>query len=130
MPQRNSQTYEDMIQDTSLNAWMEKLESAGPDEQAVLAEIRREPSTIREIAARLGWEAGRVSARLNALQIPRPGEERKRKLGLVRIALDNQDQQIKAKCRITGKLAYLWEATSPLPPAMKPVEPKPQTLFS
>jgi hypothetical protein len=87
-----------MLHDTSIKAWIEKLESVGPDERAVLYAARKEPATIRELAVRLRWEAGRVSARLNALQEPTPAERgtRKRKLGLARIARTKTGHLLKA----------------------------------
>lgn len=114
-----------MIQDTSIKSFFEHQEQMNHDEAIVLREVRKEPGTIREIAVRLGWEAGRVSARLNALQEPTPSEKEahKRKLGLVRIAHDKFGQLMKVKCKITGRLAYLWKATDPLPPAF-PEKPK------
>jgi hypothetical protein len=52
-----------MAQGTSITAWHEKLKSISTDERAVLAEIRKGPGTINEIAKRMGWETGWVSAR-------------------------------------------------------------------
>jgi hypothetical protein len=106
-----------MTQGTSITAWHEKLKSISADERAVLQEIRKEPGTINEIAKRLGWEAGRVSARINGLQEPRPGEEEKRKLGLITEA---------GKCpdRLTKRMAIVWKEKSPLPDAFaKPTPP-------
>jgi hypothetical protein len=44
-------------------------------------------------------------------------EAKKRKLGLVRIARYHDGQLLKAHDRHTNKLAYVWKATDPLPPA-------------
>jgi hypothetical protein len=43
-----------MIQDTRMKAWLEKLDSMNPDEHTLLIELRKEPSTIRELSVRLG----------------------------------------------------------------------------
>ena len=96
-----------MISDTSLAAWY-KLQSSLNDRQAaVLAEIRKGPGTAQEITARLGWTINRVSGRITELK----------KLKLVREAYKRNG-------------AHVIEATSPLPPAFKKVEPKTQSLFS
>jgi hypothetical protein len=67
------------------------LESVDGDERAVLEVLKRRPATIPE-SNELGWENGRVSARLNALQVPSFADEQKlgrgdkigkRKLGLI-----------------------------------------------
>lgn len=97
-----------MIESTSLKSWYE-LQKSLPDSQAtVLREIRKEPSTIREIASRLNWDAGTVSARIKELM----------EMELVERPLDpTTGEQIKVKCKITGKTAYLHQEKSPLPPA-------------
>lgn len=97
-----------MTQGTSITAWHEKLKSINADERAVLAEIRIEPGAINEIAKRMGWEAGRVSARINGLQVAKPGEEEKRKLGIIIEAGKRPD-------RHTKKMAIVWKERSPLP---------------
>jgi DNA-binding MarR family transcriptional regulator len=109
-----------MIESTSLKAWYELQNSLGAAQKTVLDEIRKEPSTIREIAHRLDWDAGSVSARIKELMkaklIERPLHQR-------------TGEQIKVRCKITGKTAYLHQAISPLPPAMKPVEITQQKLL-
>jgi hypothetical protein len=58
-----------MLHDTSIKAWIEKLESVGPDERAVLYAARKEPATIRELAVRLRREAGREALDLKVTDI-------------------------------------------------------------
>ena len=97
-----------MTQGTSITERHEKLKSINADERAVLAEIRKEPGTINEIAKRMAWEAGRVSARINGLQEPGFPGEKKRKLGLIM-------EWGKRPDRHTRKMAIVWKEKSPLP---------------
>ena len=97
-----------MTQGTSITERHEKLKSINADERAVLAEIRKEPGTINEIAKRMAWEAGRVSARINGLQEPGFPGEKKRKLGLIM-------EWGKRPDRNTRKMAIVWKEKSPLP---------------
>jgi len=64
-----------VIQDTSIKSFFEHQEQMNHDDAIVLKELLKAPGTIREIAVRLGWESGRVSARLNALQEPTYAEK-------------------------------------------------------
>lgn len=101
-----------MLQDTSRAAWDSIQPKLGAKQKEIYDVLRLLPdATNAELAARLGWPINTVTPRVKEL----------REMNLVMDAG-------KRTCRITGSTAHAWRAAAPiLPPAVKPVEPKPQT---
>jgi predicted ArsR family transcriptional regulator len=101
------------IQDTSLHSWYELQSKLGDRQKKVLDEIRKEPSTNAEIAARLEWPINCVTPRCKEL----------REMGLV-------EDAGKVKCKATGRTAHLWQATQPIQAFPKQNVVTSQKLFS